>query len=273
MHLIYWLEMKVDLTNQNFENIRIQNTSLFGGNFAKCNLTRSQFDNVNINGVNLCGAQLFDCNWKQLKINDLYSLDGHSNTVQSVFFSPDGNTLASGSSDKSIRLWDVKTGQQKDVQQVCFSPDGNTLVSGSSDNSIRLWEIKKKYCSDQRFKEIQVKNTRYPFFNTPLQYIQYYGLPRLQFFKVQESFLQKTVSFQENYWSKSQFLTITIDQFKNQPILTLNLNLFQYTSCVQYFLIEFYFIVFFFFNNLEALLKWKLIQHILKYYEIELLVV
>ncbi|CAD8197552.1 unnamed protein product [Paramecium pentaurelia] len=51
--------------------------------------------------------------------------------------------------------------------------------------------------------EIQVKNARYPFFNTPLQYIQYYGLPRLQFFKVQESFLQKTVSFQENNWSNT----------------------------------------------------------------------
>ncbi|CAD8177574.1 unnamed protein product [Paramecium pentaurelia] len=104
-------------------------------------------------------------------------LDGHSSYVYSVCFSPDGNTLASGSDDKSIRLWDVKTGQQKAklnghtsiVQSVCFSPDGNTLASGSYDNSIRLWEIKKKYCSDYRFIKMQVKNTRYPFLNTPLQ--------------------------------------------------------------------------------------------------------
>ncbi|CAD8081009.1 unnamed protein product [Paramecium primaurelia] len=39
-------------------------------------------------------------------------LDGHSNTVQSVCFSPDGNTLASVSRDNAIRLWVVKTGQE-----------------------------------------------------------------------------------------------------------------------------------------------------------------
>ncbi|CAD8214187.1 unnamed protein product [Paramecium pentaurelia] len=174
---------------------------------------------------------------------------------------------------KSIRLWDVKTGQQKakldghsnTVCSVYFSPDGNTLASGSKDNSIRLWDVKNKHCSNYRFKEIQVKNTRYPFFNTPLQYIQYYGLPRLQFCIGLRVFQKQPFPFK-------RIIGVTLDQFKNQPILTLNLNLFQFTSCDFYLLIEFYFIVFFFFNNLEALLKWKLIQHILKYYEIELLV-
>ncbi|CAD8153738.1 unnamed protein product [Paramecium pentaurelia] len=46
------VEMKVDLTKYNFQNIQIQNTSLFGGNFAKCNLSKSKFKNVNINGIN-----------------------------------------------------------------------------------------------------------------------------------------------------------------------------------------------------------------------------
>ncbi|CAK79606.1 unnamed protein product (macronuclear) [Paramecium tetraurelia] len=77
-------------------------------------------------------------------------LDGHSSTVYSVNFSPDGTTLASGSDDKSIRLWDVKTGQQtakldghsQAVISVNFSPDGTTLASGSLDNSIRLWDVK-----------------------------------------------------------------------------------------------------------------------------------
>ncbi|CAD8093639.1 unnamed protein product [Paramecium primaurelia] len=175
-------------------------------------------------------------------------LDGHTNYVYSVCFSPDGNTLASGSHDQSIRLWDVKTGQQKAkldghssaIMSVCFSPDGNILASGSNDQSIRLWEIKKKYCSDYRFKEIQVKNIRYPFFNTPLQFIQYYGLPRLQFFKVQESFFIKNRFLLGELLE--QFLTITLDQFKNQPILTLNLTLFQYTSCVDRVLIYSFFL-------------------------------
>ena len=73
----------------------------------------------------------------------------HGNDVNSVAFSPDGLTLVSGSDDKTIRLWDVATGHQKqiltrghrgDVNSVAFSPDGTTLASGSDDNTIRLWD-------------------------------------------------------------------------------------------------------------------------------------
>lgn len=76
-------------------------------------------------------------------------LNGHISTVKSVCFSPNGIVLASGSFDQSIRLWDVKTGQEKAkleghtnyVYSICFSPDGNTLISGSEDKSIRFWNV------------------------------------------------------------------------------------------------------------------------------------
>lgn len=63
-------------------------------------------------------------------------------------FSPGGNTLASGSSDNTIRLWDAKTeqhlntleGHTSGVSSVTFSPDGNTLASGSW-QEIRLWDV------------------------------------------------------------------------------------------------------------------------------------
>ncbi|CAD8215584.1 unnamed protein product [Paramecium octaurelia] len=53
----------------------------------------------------------------------------------------------------SIRLWDVKTGQQKAkldghsncVNSICYSPDGTTLASGSYDKSILLWDVKTGY--------------------------------------------------------------------------------------------------------------------------------
>ena len=69
--------------------------------------------------------------------------------VESVAFSPDGTTLASGSSDETVRLWDVASGAQlatleghtDGVESLSFSPDGTTLASGSSDETILLWDV------------------------------------------------------------------------------------------------------------------------------------
>ncbi|BCM88445.1 hypothetical protein IAD21_00276 [Abditibacteriota bacterium] len=74
---------------------------------------------------------------------------GHSSMVETVAYSPDGRELASGSSDNTIKLWDVQTGlllrtltgHTGIINSVAFSSDGRKLASGSMDNTIKLWNV------------------------------------------------------------------------------------------------------------------------------------
>jgi serine/threonine protein kinase len=87
---------------------------------------------------------------KSTYFNTLSStLAGHSRSVNSVAISPDGQTLVSGSNDKTINIWNLAngklirtlTGHSGWVRSVAISADGQTLVSGSYDKKINIWNL------------------------------------------------------------------------------------------------------------------------------------
>jgi len=79
--------------------------------------------------------------------NAKYVLSGHSDIVTSIFWSPDGSQLVSGSRDRTARIWTVAsqqntvtyTGHSASVRCVVWSPEGTRLASGSEDQTVQVW--------------------------------------------------------------------------------------------------------------------------------------
>ncbi|MBQ2376397.1 MAG: PEGA domain-containing protein [Bacteroidales bacterium] len=85
---------------------------------------------------------------------NLKTLNGDSDWVNSVAYSPDGTKIISGSYDNTIKIWDANTGQclktleghSNWVYSVAYSPDGTKIISGSLGGIIKIWNANTGQC-------------------------------------------------------------------------------------------------------------------------------
>jgi WD40 repeat protein len=101
------------------------------------------------------------------------TLQDQADRVYSVAFSPDGQILASGNNDRTIRLWDVNTGSclkilkghDDRVRSIAFSSVGSLLVSGSEDGTMKLWDVQTSKClktlrSDRPYERMNITGVK-----------------------------------------------------------------------------------------------------------------
>ncbi|RUT03452.1 hypothetical protein DSM106972_050910 [Dulcicalothrix desertica PCC 7102] len=80
------------------------------------------------------------------EVQERNRLEGHSNWVTNVSFSPNGRTIATASANRNIMVWNldgtllnILQGHGDIVWSVCFSPNGSKIASASADNTVKIW--------------------------------------------------------------------------------------------------------------------------------------
>jgi WD40 repeat protein len=101
------------------------------------------------------------------------TLEGHIGQIKALVFSYDGQLIATGSDDLTVKLWNAITGKclitfkghTRTIKSICFSPNSKILSSCSEDGTIRLWDIKTGEClktlkSDRPYERMNIAGVK-----------------------------------------------------------------------------------------------------------------
>ncbi|NMG10321.1 serine/threonine-protein kinase [Brasilonema sp. UFV-L1] len=139
----------------NREAIFNQHTQDPLGNFSLASTVRGYTSSILSIAISPDGNTIASNNNDTIKLlslvtgQEIFTFSGHSNIVNFISFSPDGQILVSGSEDRTIKIWNLATGQQirtlerhtKPIHALAFSHDGRILADASNDNTVKLWNL------------------------------------------------------------------------------------------------------------------------------------
>ena len=122
------------------------------------NLVRHTYYNYRVAAFTDIAVSEYSNESKSVTVPFEYSrtLEGHTDDIWGVDFSPDGKLIASCGADKVINVWDAANGNllhtlkghTNIIYSVKFTNEGNRLASGSSDQTIRIWDWQNEICTD-----------------------------------------------------------------------------------------------------------------------------
>lgn len=120
-------------------------------------LEKAEKHESNDDGNDASGGNTFGLSHETLDITNLrtkWTVLAHEKDINSVAVSPDGNYIATGSQDKTLKLWNASKGKlhatcrghRRGLWDVCFSTRDKLVASSSGDNTVRIWSVQNGAC-------------------------------------------------------------------------------------------------------------------------------
>jgi len=138
------------------QGVEMQDANLSGALLRECTFTET-FDAILAVAISRTGQYWAAGSrrgevrvWREAGQTLHLAWQAHTDMIWTVAFSPDERTLACGSLDGTLKLWDIASGvllwsggQTKGISCLAFAPDGGLLASGGHDATVRLWDAKR----------------------------------------------------------------------------------------------------------------------------------